>query len=77
MNFKDSIYWKIYGDIWNYHKQFADIQESDKYWDAVIDEGSSIYKKYANMPENEFAKQLVFCVIDELQRKFKEKEKIK
>ena len=75
MNFKDSVYWQIYGDIWNFHKKYCDIQESDEYWDFVVSEGGSIYKKYADKPEGGFAKQLMLCVIDELERKFREKEK--
>lgn len=76
MNFKDSTYFQVYGDIWSFHKKYYDVQESDEYWDSVISDGSSVYKKYIGKQECEFAKQLVFCVIDELQRKFKEKENI-
>lgn len=68
MDFKDSIYWQIYGDIWSFHKKYCDIKESDEYWDSVVNEGGSIYKKYAGEPEGEFAKQLILCVIDELER---------
>lgn len=71
MNFKESIYWKIYSDIWNFHKKYYDVQESDQFWDSVISEGSSIYKKYADKPEGEFAKNLVLNVIDELERTYR------
>lgn len=71
MDFKGTVYWQIYGNIFDFHKKFADIQESDAYWDSMISEGSSVYKKYENKPEGEFAKQLIFCVIDELDRRWK------
>ena len=68
MNFCNSVYWKIYGDIWNYHKQFADIQESDEYWDNVVKFAGEVYRKYEGKPEGEFAKSLVLIVVDELER---------
>lgn len=74
MNFKDSIYWQIYGDVFAYHKKYADIQESDKYWDSVVSEGISVYKKYGNKQEGEFAKQLMLCVIDELERVYRREQ---
>lgn len=71
MNFKDSVYWQIYGDVWNYHKKFADIQESDEYWDNVVKFTGEVYRKYEGKPEGEFAKQLVLCVVDELDRTYR------
>lgn len=71
MNFKDSVYWQIYGDVWNYHKKFADIQESDEYWDNVVKFAGEVYRKYEDKPEGEFAKQLVLCVVDELDRTYR------
>ena len=71
MSNKDSVYWQIYADIWNLHKKYADVQESDQFWDSVISEGSSVYNKYADKPEGEFAKQLMLCVIDELERVYR------
>lgn len=67
MDFKDSIYWKIYGDVWNYHKKFADIQESDEYWDDVVETAGEVYRKYEGKPEHEFAKSLILNVVDELE----------
>ncbi len=68
MDFKDSIYWQIYGDIWSFHKNYADVQTDDSYWDSVVSECGSICKKYMGKPENEFAKSLVLNVVDELER---------
>ena len=36
MNFKDSNYYKIYADIWNFHKQFCEIKTNDEYWQQVV-----------------------------------------
>lgn len=68
MDFKDSIYWAIYSDVWNFHKRFSPVQDDDKYWDGVVESAGEILKKYNNKPECEFAKGLVLNVIDELER---------
>ena len=71
IDFKSTVYWKIYGDVFAFHKKFAEVRESDEYWSAVVDEASELYKKCENMPEKEFAKQLILTVLDELERIYK------
>lgn len=71
IDFKSTVYWKIYGDVFAFHKKFAEVQESDEYWSAVVDEASALYKRYENVPEKEFAKQLILTVLDELERIYK------
>lgn len=75
MNFKDSIYWKIYADIWGFHKKFADVKSDDSYWEQVVNDAGELYKKYENQPEGEFAKKLILNILDELERVFKRNEK--
>ena len=70
-DFKNRVYWKIYGDVFAFHKKFAEVQESDEYWSAVVDEASALYKRYESVPEKEFAKQLILTVLDELERIYK------
>ena len=68
MNIKDTAYWSIFADTWDYFKEFMDVQEADEYWQAVIDKSSELYKKYESKPEGEFAKHLIFSVMDELEQ---------
>ena len=75
IDFKSTVYWKIYGDVFAFHKKFAEVQESDEYWSAVVDEASALYKKYESVPEKEFAKQLILTVLDELERIYKDMPK--
>ena len=74
-DFKSTVYWKIYGDVFAFHKKFAEVQENDEYWSAVVDEASELYKKYESIPEKEFAKQLILTVLDELERIYKDMPK--
>ena len=44
MSNKDSVYWQIYADIWNFHKAYFNVQDDDGYWDEVIQEASEAIK---------------------------------
>ena len=63
---------KVYGmftDAWKFYKKYADVQQSDEYWESVVDESGQIAKKYDN---HKFAIALLLAVIDELERIYKE-----
>lgn len=62
-------YWNLYKDVWNFHKKYSKVQTDDLYWNAVVDESGQIAKKYDN---HKFAIKLLFAVIDELERIYKE-----
>ena len=72
MNFKDTVYWQIYADVFAFHKKFADVREGDEYWSAVVDDASTLYKKYESLPEKEFAKNLTLDILNELKRVYKD-----
>lgn len=74
-DFKSTVYWKIYGDVFAFHKKFAEVREDDEYWQQVVDGASALYKKYESVPEGEFAKSLVLCILDELERIYKDMPK--
>lgn len=74
MNFKETIYWALYADIWGFHKKYADVKEDDAFWEQVVDEAHIIYEKYKGKPEGEFAKKLILDVCDELDRTFRRQQ---
>ena len=62
----------VYGmftDAWKFYKKYADVQQSDEYWEAVVDESGQLAKKYDNA---KLAIALLLAAIDELERKSKE-----
>ena len=71
MILKDSIYWQIFGDVWNFFKKFSDVEETDAYWEAVVNESAVLYEKYKSTKENVFAKGLLLNVINELEQVYK------
>lgn len=68
MGFKDSIYWRIYGDVWNFHKEYVGVRKDDEHWDDVTEAAEEIRRKYKGRPEGEFVIQLLLSVIEELER---------
>lgn len=53
-------YWNLYKDVWNFHKKFSEVKDTDEYWQAVIDESNEIAKKY---DKQKFANDLLLAVI--------------
>ena len=50
-----------------------DVQQSDEYWESVVDESGQIAKKYDNA---KLAIALLLAAIDELERKSKDIQKM-
>lgn len=71
MNFKETVYWKIYGDIFALHKKFSEPVESDEFWNALVAEADSLCRKYRASPEGEFAKKLLLAILEEIERSYK------
>ncbi len=61
--------WGMFTDAWKFYKKYADVQQSDEYWEAVVDEYGQIAKKYDNA---KLAIALILAAIEELERKSKE-----
>lgn len=75
MNFKESVYWALYADIVNFHRKYAEVREDDEYWEQVVDASSELYEKYKTLPDGEFAKRLILCILEELERIYKDMPK--
>lgn len=66
----------VYGmftDAWKFYKKYADVQQSDKYWEALITEADTIVKKYQN---DKLCRDLIIAAMSELERKSKEIQKM-
>lgn len=57
-------YWNCYKDVWNFHKKYAAVNNTDNYWSGVIKDSDSIAKKYNN---SVFVRNLLVAVITELE----------
>lgn len=65
---------RIYGmftDSWKFFKKYSDVQETDEYWEQVVEESTSISKKYG---ECKLIVSLLVATIDELERIYKGKK---
>lgn len=69
MSFNESIYFKIYADIWGLHKRYFNIRDADdERWETLITDINTIYRKYEGQPEIEFVKALAMVALTELER---------
>ena len=69
MSFNESIYFKIYTDIWGLHKRYFNIRDADdERWETLIRDINTICQKYERQPELEFVKALALEVLTEIER---------
>lgn len=69
MSFNESIYFKIYADIWGLHKRYFNIRDADdERWEVLIKEINTICQQYEEQPEFEFVKALAMAVLTDLER---------
>lgn len=62
-------YWKMYADVWAFHKKYINgVCEDDSFWEQIIDESNQIAKKHN---ENKFIIGLLLNEIDEMERIYK------
>ena len=58
-------YWKMLEENWG-------VEDSEAYWNKVIEDTDAFYRKY----ETEFSKELALALINELERKAKDENKL-
>lgn len=69
MSFNESIYFKIYADIWGLHKRYFNIRDADdERWETLIKDINTICQKYEGQPEVEFVKALAMAALTEIER---------
>lgn len=61
--------YEVIADCWKFLKEHCRIEDSDDYWQKVVDESNKLYEKYG---ETEFAKEQFLSVVNELDRYFRE-----
>ena len=52
---------------WQLLKSHSDIQDTDEYWEQLVNEATEIYEKY----KTQFAKDMMIAVLNELERERK------
>lgn len=67
MDFKQQ-YFNIWRTVWEYHKEFFDMNGTDKEWESAVNKSADIMEQYKNKPKQSFVKSLLLAVIDELER---------
>ena len=67
MDFKKTIEFQIYADVWNFHKRIYQVDNSEMYWDQVVEESRKLSEKY----KSKFVDDLLAAVLTEFERKGK------
>lgn len=62
---KGSSEWMMFMDFWTLCQKYWEPEESDSYWEDLIEATDDFYKKY----NTEFAKALALTLVNEVERK--------
>lgn len=68
IDLRNSIYFTISTETWNFFKQALPVQNDDRYWNEILIKGEQITKKYEDTAQATFAKDQVFTIVNELER---------
>lgn len=63
--------WNLFRDILRFKEQFNVPEDTEVYWQKLHDAGVELNLKYARTPVTDFAKEMIFAVINELNRRSK------
>lgn len=64
---KGSSEWMMFMDFWTLCQKYWEPEESDSYWEDLIEATDDFYKKY----NTDFAKSLALSLVNEAERKQK------
>ncbi len=64
----NSTEFKMFADFWNIYKKYYEPQESEKYWESMVEEINAFHKKY----NTDFSRALALALSNEIERKWKE-----
>lgn len=75
MNFKQQ-YFNIWGEAYQFHKQFAEMTGTDKEWSELVQTSEEIMKKHEKEPQSDFMRSLLLAVLAEIERNCKSRRKV-
>lgn len=68
IDLRNTIYFEINAETWNFFKSSLPVQDNDSYWASILTRGEEIVKKYEDTQQAQFARDQVFAIIGELER---------
>lgn len=58
-------YYEVYTDCWKLFRKYSSPNDSDQFWQQLIDESNLLYEKHG---KREFVKRIVIETIGEIER---------
>lgn len=73
MDFKQQ-YFNIWGEAWQFHKQFSGMEGTDKEWSELVQTSEEIMKKHEKEPQADFMRSLLLAVLAEIEKVDKQRK---
>lgn len=68
---KGSEEFQLFNDFWKFRQDYHDPEESDAFWEEVTEAGRKLVEKYKGQDCHNFAQELVFSCIADLEKRVK------
>lgn len=68
IDLKNTPYWTLFGEVWNFAKKNFDVQGTDEYWSRVTEEAQELQRKYRGTEQEEMARDMARALVAEITR---------
>lgn len=59
------------GEYWNFRKKFYQPEESNAYWEALLDESEGICQKYISTDVSDYVNQIIIVCLSDIEERWK------
>ena len=68
IDLKQTKYWTLFGDVWNFAKKNFEVADNDDYWERVTGEAQGLVEKYKGTDQEELARNFTRALMAEIER---------
>lgn len=65
---KGGVFWNAWADLFQFHKSYANVEQTDKFWEKARDGAVTLEKKYKGTRAEDFVPKILVQILLELER---------
>lgn len=64
---KGGIFWNAWADLFQFHKSYANVEQTDKFWEKARDDAVKLECKYKDTRAADFVPKVLVAILLELE----------
>ncbi len=64
---KGRIFWNAWADLFQFHKNYSNMKQSDEFWEKARDDAAKLEKKYKDTRAADFVPKVLVAILLELE----------